>query len=158
MHMPYIFKVFGGAAKIIPIMVGITKQKALEEYGQILAPYFDQDDSVFIISSDFCHWGDHFDYQPMDKNMPIWQFIEKLDRTGMNLIEKNDIQGFNDYIKNTGNTICGEYPIKVLMNTIKNSKKDLKTQFVKYDQSGKVTEPNDSSVSYASSLTFIGEA
>lgn len=30
MHLPYIYKVFGGASKIIPIMVGITKQKSLE--------------------------------------------------------------------------------------------------------------------------------
>lgn len=26
-------------------------------YGKILAKYFDDENSIFIISSDFCHWG-----------------------------------------------------------------------------------------------------
>lgn len=105
--MPYIYKIFGNQAKVIPIMVGVAKDKTLQECGKFLAPYFDSEDSVFIISSDFCHWGAHFDYQPMQKNVPIWQHIEKLDKTAMNLIEKNDIKGFGAYLQSTGNTICG---------------------------------------------------
>lgn len=94
----------------------------------------------------------------MDKNKPIWQFIEELDKAGMKLIEKNDLKGFMKYIDETGNTICGEHPIKLLMNTIQYSSKKLNTTFVKYDQSGKVTNESDSSVSYASSVTFIRDA
>jgi AmmeMemoRadiSam system protein B len=86
MHMPYIYKVFGEQAKIIPIIVGQNDAKLVEEYGKIFAPYFDRDDTIFIISSDFCHWGAHFDYQPHADGEQIWKTIEKLDKQGMNLI------------------------------------------------------------------------
>ena len=53
----------------------------------------------------------------------------------MNLIEKNDLKGFDGYIENTGNTICGEQPIRLLMSTINHSKYKAKTEFVRYAQS-----------------------
>lgn len=43
------------------------------------------------------------------------------------------------------------------MSTIKESKLATKTQFVKYAQSSQVTDFDDSSVSYASSISFIAE-
>lgn len=75
----------------------------------------------------------------------------------MELIEKNDTKSFDKYIEETGNTICGEFPIRILMHTIKNSKsyKNLETKFVQYDQSDKVKSFNGSSVSYAAGVTYI---
>lgn len=75
----------------------------------------------------------------------------------MSLIEKNDTKGFDKYIEETGNTICGEFPIRILMHTLKNSKnqKKLETKFVKYDQSDKVKSFNGSSVSYAAGVVYI---
>lgn len=64
MHMPYIYKIYGNSTKIVPIIVGQNTEKQIEEYGKLFAPYLDRDDTIFIISSDFCHWGPHFDYQP----------------------------------------------------------------------------------------------
>lgn len=62
--MPFIYRVFGDKAKVIPIIVGQNDLKMADEYGKLFAPYFDREDTIFIISSDFCHWGPHFDYQP----------------------------------------------------------------------------------------------
>ena len=72
----------------------------------------------------------------------------------MSLIENHDLKGFTKYIDETENTICGQNPIKVLMSTILNSKLKLETKFVRYDQSEKVTRFDQSSVSYASAVTF----
>lgn len=75
----------------------------------------------------------------------------------MTLIEKNDTKGFDKYIDQTGNTICGEFPIRILMHTINQSKnyKKLTTKFVQYDQSEKVKSFNGSSVSYAAGVTYL---
>ena len=89
--MPFIYKVFGSSVTVVPIIVGATNMKIAEEYGKLFAPYFQREDTIFIISSDFCHWGDHFDYQPTEQGVPIWKTIEKMDHQGMGLIEKNDI-------------------------------------------------------------------
>ena len=53
----------------------------------------------------------------------------------MGLIEKQDLSGFTEYLNNTGNTICGENPIKLLLSTISHSNFKYETKFVKYDQS-----------------------
>jgi AmmeMemoRadiSam system protein B len=73
----------------------------------------------------------------------------------MKLIEQNDIAGFDVYLRKTGHTICGEQPIRILMNTILQSKLGAKTQFVNYAQSSKATSLRDSSVSYASAISFV---
>ena len=36
-------------------------------YGQALAPYLDDPRNVFVISSDFCHWGARFNFTFYDK-------------------------------------------------------------------------------------------
>ena len=75
----------------------------------------------------------------------------------MELIEKNSTKGFDKYIQQTENTICGEFPIRILMHTINNSKnnKNITTKFVRYDQSDKVKSFNGSSVSYAAGVTYL---
>ena len=30
---------------------------------ELFSKYFDDENTIFCISSDFCHWGDRFDYQ-----------------------------------------------------------------------------------------------
>jgi len=161
MHLPFIKKAFEGRKiKLVPIMVGAVDTSLEKYYGQILAKYFDDDNTVFCVSSDFCHWGQRFEFTYFKKeDGKIYQSIEKLDKEGMGLIEKHDVNGFAKYLKETDNTICGRHPIAVLMNTIAHSKyaDKLVTKFVHYAQSSQVTKANDSSVSYASAITYIGE-
>lgn len=159
MHLPYIRKAFEGRQiKLVPIMVGALDTALEKTYGQILAKYFDDDNTVFCVSSDFCHWGEDFDYTYYKKqDGKIYESIEKLDREGMKYIEEHNAQGFAEYLEKTNNTICGRHPIAVLLNTINHSKHagKLKTKFVKYAQSSQVTRSDDSSVSYASSITYL---
>ena len=85
MHLPYIRQAMG-EVKVVPIIVGELKEQDLLKLGAGLAPYFDDENTVFIISSDFCHWGSHFDFQPYDGKGKISEFIKKLDNQGMKLI------------------------------------------------------------------------
>jgi AmmeMemoRadiSam system protein B len=63
MHLPYIFKIFGERKfKLVPLMVGQTKVSDLPKYAEILGPLFMDKKTLFIVSSDFCHWGEDFDY------------------------------------------------------------------------------------------------
>lgn len=113
--------------KLVPIVVGqLTKEKE-SEYGTLLASYFARPDTLFIISSDFCHWGNDFDYTPYENLRsvdegpewtPIWQFIEALDMSGLELIEQLNTESFYQYCEETDNTICGRHPIGVLLATV----------------------------------------
>lgn len=58
MHLPFLVKTLGvDNFKLIPIMVGSLDSKSEEAYGKVLAHYINQNDTLFVISSDFCHWG-----------------------------------------------------------------------------------------------------
>lgn len=62
-------------------MVGVLSLEREAEFGQILAPYLADPQNLFVISSDFCHWGQRFRYTHYDESDgPIHKSIEKLDK------------------------------------------------------------------------------
>jgi AmmeMemoRadiSam system protein B len=148
--------------KVVPIMVGSIRDHKERLYGELLSKYINEE-HLFIISSDFCHWGSRFQYtyyQADDQaptrltssqtvTTPIHKSIEKLDRQAIQIIEKLDIDAFQAYLKTTKNTICGRHPIAVLLYALEKLK-GAKSQCVKYAQSSHCKTYKDSSVSYAS--------
>ncbi len=159
MHIPFIKKVFAQDVRLVPLMVGEVPKEAYDTYGQLLLKYFLDPETVFIVSTDFCHWGSRFEFtHRFPGTATISDSIEKLDRMGMQLIEKHDLAEFCSYHKSYKNTICGRNPIRVLLAVLQAAEKQVKlqTRFVRYAQSSKIEEDeDDSSVSYASAITFI---
>ena len=151
-------KIFKGHdVLLVPILVGnLTRAKEIE-YGKLLAPYLDDEETLFVISTDFCHWGEDFDYMPHDEKLfgnKIWKSIEALDQQGIALIEDQNQKTFFDYCEKSGNTICGRHVIGMVLAALaENNNIKTKTKFVCYSQSEKVTSCDQCSVSYASSVT-----
>ena len=75
MHLPYVRKIFEGCEafilthpndwpdfvprkdiSIVPILVGAINKEKEEVYGETIAPYLAEEDTICVISSDFCHW------------------------------------------------------------------------------------------------------
>ncbi|KAL3230662.1 hypothetical protein RNJ44_01111 [Nakaseomyces bracarensis] len=48
--------------KVIPLMVSHNSVNVDQELGRVLAPYLADPENIFIVSSDFCHWGRRFSY------------------------------------------------------------------------------------------------
>mmetsp|Transcript_12612 Transcript_12612/g.13020 ORF Transcript_12612/g.13020 Transcript_12612/m.13020 type:complete len:250 (+) Transcript_12612:55-804(+) len=55
-----------GHFTVIPLMTGRLNSSTVLQYAQILLPYFLDPETLFVISSDFCHWGKRFRYTPYD--------------------------------------------------------------------------------------------
>jgi len=161
MHLPYIVHVMGGQPfTLVPILVGALSEEAEARYGQLLAPYLMQQGNLLIISSDFCHWGRRFRFQHYDRTRgQIFESIEALDQRGMALIEAQDPGGFAAYQKQFGNTICGQFPIAVLLHALEHCRRIRKhaLRFVRYAQSSRCRSMSDSSVSYASAIVWCPE-
>eukprot|EP01041_Mallomonas_annulata_P013388 gene13388-28388_t len=163
MHLPYVAKIMKSIENVtvIPIMVGDITSSSAEIYGDIFSRYFENPDVLFIISSDFCHWGRRFDYQNFDplqaKCSQIHEYIRWLDHEGIKLIESKNRSGFVEYLERTHNTICGRNPIILLLATIEKSNlnPNIRIQFNHYAQSSAVISKNDSSVSYASAVVEL---
>ncbi len=63
LHMPYLMHIMRGRSfTLVPIMVGALPFVTEAAYGQVLGPYLNDPANLFIISSDFCHWGSRFSY------------------------------------------------------------------------------------------------
>ncbi|KAF9270262.1 UPF0103-domain-containing protein [Marasmius fiardii PR-910] len=145
MHLPYVRKVFEGEKiMIVPIVVGAISTDKEASFGSLLAPYLARDDTIFVISSDFCHWGTRFSYtfyypQPLPSDAtgirlsrsvspssdhPVHESIRRLDHEATAILtippstasEAHD--QFAKYLVKTRNTICGRHPIGVLLGTL----------------------------------------
>ncbi|CAG8613029.1 16573_t:CDS:2, partial [Cetraspora pellucida] len=137
MHLPYVYKILESkinSIKIVPIMVGSLSESKEHLYGKILSSYLSDPSNLFVISSDFCHWGQRFSYTYYSDSVntstylsrksntplsiPIYKSIENLDREGMTIIEEMNHKEFHTYLSKTKNTICGRHPIGVFLSTI----------------------------------------
>ncbi|CUM63966.1 uncharacterized protein PRCAT00001554001 [Priceomyces carsonii] len=183
MHAPFIYYMSKdlpqGLPKIIPIMISGMDPNLNSEIAKALQPYFENEENHFIISSDFCHWGPRFGYTEYLKNgetesptakslisltslkqlksdFPIHKSIENLDKAAMRIATDGSYEAWSDYIQATGNTICGQKPVGVVLKLLEEYKKkqatdkDISFSWIGYSQSNKVTRISDSSVSYAS--------
>ena len=108
-----------------------------------MVEHFVNERNLFVISSDFCHWGQRFGFTHKYeefKEAEIHKSIEKLDKVGMGHIESQDLPAFQNYLDQTQNSICGQNPIQLLLSIINEAaKENYGTQFLKYDQSEPVT-------------------
>ncbi|KAH8682492.1 MEMO1 family [Xylariales sp. PMI_506] len=168
MHLPYIYKrltqTFSSESEyptIIPILVGDNNLGEEAEFGKLLAPYLKDPDNVFVVSSDFCHWGDHFSYTPSAPGAPIHEHIKDIDQQAMDAVETGIHGNFVSNLASTKNTVCGRHPIGVTMAALEVLAKENpqegknKFKFVQYQRSTLVQDMNDSSVSYASAYALV---
>jgi AmmeMemoRadiSam system protein B len=188
MHLPYIYKILSRNFAqeeefplLVPILVGNTSPAAEKAYGALLAPYLADPTSVFIISSDFCHWGSRFSYtyylpstttdaasgislKRRDKaptDPKIHESIKRIDELAMQAVESGSHEGFLGNLRETGNTVCGRHPIGVAMAAVEVLGEEGKIEaggrfrFVRYERSSEVEDPSDSSVSYASAYAVL---
>lgn len=156
--------------KIIPILVLDADEALTHNLVKILSPYINDPSNHFIISSDFCHWGERFGYTKyFDRNdqlvnyslskasLPIYKSIEKLDKLGMTTISKGDYKEWKKYIKETKNTICGRNPITIVLNLLQENDIDSRFDWIGYTQSNQATKSSDASVSYASGYISLNK-
>ncbi|KYB28004.1 protein MEMO1 isoform X2 [Tribolium castaneum] len=163
MQLPYVAKVmecYKDQFTIVPILVGTLSAEKHLNYGKIFVNYLKDPENLFIISSDFCHWGSQFRYTYYDRSYnSIYESIHNLDLMGMNTIENLNPTEFSDYLKQYGNTICGRHVIGILLHMVQNLIEETdqrpKLKFLKYAQSNQCVSMSDSSVSYAAAALTI---
>lgn len=129
---------------LIPIVCGQLTAASARRIGNELISLMDGE-TVLVVSSDFTHYGQGFDYVPFTDD--IKSNIESLDMGAFRLIEQKDLEGFLDYVRTTGATICGSSPVSVLLSMLG---ADVEVRLLKYETSGNLTEDWSHCVSYIS--------
>lgn len=156
-------------------MIGNTSCSTEKSLGRLLSPYLADPTNVFVVSSDFAHWGLRFRYtyyRPANgpavklsasaapKDRAIHESIKDVDFECIGACESGSHDAWLDILEETGNTVCGRHPIGVMMAAAEELRKegDRETgafKFVRYARSSDVKKVADSSVSYASAFAVI---
>jgi hypothetical protein len=163
MQYPYLAKIGGTAAhiKVLPIMCGALSNEKEASYGRLMANILQRPGVLTVVSTDFCHWGKRFGYQPHDlqKKIPIHEYISSMDHRGMELIADDWHRpgAFADYLRETRNTICGRHAVAVWLRALACAypQGGPTVAFVKYAQSSAAVSLRDSSVSYAAAVCSL---
>ena len=139
--LPFLQFVKGSEVTIVPLIIGQEDLKKIKELGNTIKSTLSKSgkDVVFLVSSDFTHFGANYGYYPNEQ-------VEKLDKKAINFILKASTEELFDFYQETGVTICGIFPIMVLLESIDFSK----SQLLSYYTSSQIMSMNESSsVSYA---------
>lgn len=164
MHFPLIHKLFGESnINVIPIQVGhFSDSSKLKETANCIAelvPNISSNEVLFIVSSDFCHYGHRFDFNPKFSNtFSISENISRMDKKALTALNCNDpIESFKMYLRDTQNTVCGREAIILLLEILKKCSIAGKWHLIDYAQSNSIISLNDSSVSYLAASFKVDE-
>lgn len=146
-QLPFLQFALGNRAekiKILPLLVSddLDIDRAAKDLKETISKL--KRKTVFIVSSDFTHYGPSYGYTPFSDD--IKEQLSNLDRAAIDLIIKGDAKGFEDYIHKTGASVCGYLPIILLLKAINFKNASLE----QYYTSGDLTGDYTNSVSYAS--------
>ena len=192
MHLPFVYKLLTRTFSdyvehlppIIPILVGNTSPQMEMQYGELLSPYLADPQSIFVVSSDFCHWGLRFRYTYYEPssgpagslkkgdrtptNPPVHESIGAVDLRTISAVETGDHGQFITNLQETGNTVCGRHPIGIVMSALAVLRargissgmsateiEKSKFKFIRYERSSDAVDVKDSSVSYASAFAVV---
>lgn len=114
-QLPFLQRVLPGV-RVVPVLLGALAE---DDYAAVAAALrlLAAADTVFLVSSDFVHYGQHFDYLPFppDGAGPVRAGLRALDMGAIEYVCAGDAAGFRRYVAETGATICGRMPISVFL-------------------------------------------
>ena len=147
-ELPLAQVIFPGVP-VVPLICGQIDSKAAVILACGLMPLWGKD-SLWVISSDFTHYGDSFGYVPFSDDVP--RKLRELDLGAVEKITSLDFAGFGSYIDRTGATICGACPISVMLAAAHKAATNgerLDARLIEYTTSGELTGDYSHTVSYA---------
>ncbi len=136
------------SVRVVPLLLGDLSVDDQETVAHALRQLVDEE-TLFIVSSDFVHYGRHFDYLPFPPEGPehVRAGLRDLDMGAIQRVCAGDTAGFRRYVKETGATICGRMPISVFLTL---HAQHTPGQLLTYYTSLDVTGDYEHCVSYAS--------
>ena len=154
-HLPFLQRIFGARlnsdVQVLPILVGELDDSDAQRAAATIAASVADSRPLFIVSTDFTHYGPNFGYEPFrnEGGQSTSVKLKELDGGAVDLICKKDLAGFSRYVETTRITICGRNPIKIALALPVTG---FKAEKLAYDTSGNITGDYGNSVSYAAIL------
>lgn len=131
--------------RLVPILVG-AGDGALALGDGLRA--LDDGETLFVVSSDFTHYGARFDYVPFPPSDPdlVAERLRELDFGAVEAVRQGAADRFDEYVEESGITVCGRGPISAFLHARGEA---LSGELVAYQTSLALTGDHEHSVSYA---------
>jgi AmmeMemoRadiSam system protein B len=137
MQLPFL-QVVDPALRVVPLLIGATNDS--EVLGEIAAALdgLDDGETLFVVSSDFTHYGARFDYRPFPprSEQTVAAELRRLDFGAIEPIARGDGEAFREYVETTGITICGRGPIACLLALAESLAGELLSYHTSLEQTG----------------------
>lgn len=146
-QLPFLQRVLP-EVRVLPALLGSLADEDYAVLARGLRTVLDER-TLFIVSSDFVHYGWRFGYLPFPADGPehVRAGLRDLDMGAINYVCAGDGTGFRDFVARTGATICGRVAISAFL-TVHSAMG--RGRLLMYSTSLDVTGDYEHSVSYAS--------
>ncbi|HSD10924.1 MAG TPA: AmmeMemoRadiSam system protein B [Candidatus Binatia bacterium] len=145
-QLPFLQRVLPGLS-VVPLLAGRLEEGDYARVG-ILLDRLASDETIFLISSDFTHFGRRFGYVPFlpADASDARRRLRALDMGAIEPALRCDPAGFREHLARTGDTVCGHVPIEAFLAWARGR---LRGTLLDYRTSLDVTGDYDHTVSYA---------
>ncbi|MBQ9396461.1 MAG: AmmeMemoRadiSam system protein B [Proteobacteria bacterium] len=143
-QLPFIQVIFGDKQpQIVPIIVGEMSTAAIQKFAARLKKDL-RDDDLVLISSDFLHYGENYDFVPF--GAPVQPQIQAYDARTVAAIAKLDSAEFEAFARENPHAACGINSLRLMSAIFENT--GLMAHQLAYDTSGRRSNDDSMSVSY----------
>lgn len=114
-QLPFLQRAAPGA-RVVPLLFGALAESDYPPLVETIASLAD-DETVYVVSSDFTHYGWRFDYQPFPATdaKAVRARLRALDMSVIEPVLRHDARAFQDVLDTTGATVCGHVPIRTFI-------------------------------------------
>jgi AmmeMemoRadiSam system protein A/AmmeMemoRadiSam system protein B len=134
-----------GDFRMVAVLVGELTERERVRLAAAIRELMDEE-TLLVVSSDFCHYGPRFGYTPFDEQVP--QRLRTLNDLAVQEILQVDVPGWDNFLQDTEVTICGRNAVGLLLAVLQ-PRDDIEGRRVAYDTSGRMTGDWSNSVTYA---------
>jgi len=128
-QLPFLQTIYGNELNIVPIIMATQNMKSIIEISKILKPYFDDENNLFVISTDLSHYPDYEDANVVDKRT-LHALIQNSPQAFIDTIVENEGSNTRGLVTSA----CGWSSLLVLLNMTKNE--NYTYEIVEYKNSG----------------------
>ena len=116
---PLLQTALAGPFKVVPLIAGFLAPDQMAMCARALRELMDGE-TLLVVSSDFTHYGDDFDYTPfgMAGGEDVRAKVAALDDEAFTLIAQQRADDFKAFIAKSGATICGAVPIELALRAM----------------------------------------
>lgn len=134
-------------------------ENEVEQLEALLEDYFREEESLWIICSNLCRWGQQYGFVPTDPtNSAVFLHMEGLDRELLRILEKQALSEYVKYLARTKVNLDGKNSLQLFLRLVEHCDTTTLTRVVRYTQSVPLHSSVGSSIGYGVAICYTQQS